>query len=66
MDNRDFFDDRYFEISTRLKTLREEVAEERRATPRRPMRPAETPGSRDADADVCARTGDQSPSRQPA
>lgn len=65
--DRDFFDDRYFEISMRLETLRAEAAEARRATTaRRPTVPVEPPGSRDANPDVCAGTGDQSPSRQPA
>jgi hypothetical protein len=32
MKERDYFDDRYFEITTRLDTLRSEAADQRRAT----------------------------------
>jgi len=68
MKDRDFFDDRYFEISTRLDSLRAEVAEDRRAIgARREARTVESPAtgaSRASETDGCE--GERRPSRQPA
>jgi hypothetical protein len=67
MKDRDFFDARYFEVSTRLESLRAEAADERRAAAAR-RRPAvttvATPAPQRSDADACG--GEQRPSRQPA